>query len=110
MDFEKTPNFPKKEPEKEKPEKSFEEIRRENIEKIFKGRPEEWRKNVERLKKQRTEFVEEKIKEHEKNKDSEKEKSCIHCGSNEHRSYNCPKLKDPDYLKEFMEKLKKKYH
>jgi hypothetical protein len=31
---------------------------------------------------------------------------CVHCGSQQHRSYNCPKLKDPDFLRKRMEEMK----
>jgi len=103
MNFEKIPNFSKK--EKRDSEKEWEKIKEENIKKLREGKPEELKKRLELFKKQITEPVEKKIKDEK----LEGKKACIHCGSEDHRSYNCPKLKDSEYLNQFMGKLKEKY-
>lgn len=67
-----------------------------NIQETREGKPEKWQADKEVWQKQYKEIRPLKKEE------SESAQPCRHCESLEHRSYNCPLLKDPEYVKKFM--------
>lgn len=77
----------------------IEEKKEKTVEAAIEGKP-------YLVEKQKTELYEGKQLSKDEQLKAAEQRTCKHCGSIEHRSYNCPKLKDPEFLKERMEELK----